>query len=135
MNNLYDIKYTNSRDKTVYLKRSEDLEYSHYADDDCMLYGYLVDCTDGETYLLFAPDMNSLRYLNAYNKIFQMLQRRVSEHDYEPIRDCIRPAFTCEFNEEIQDHKILRAPWEYYGRIFRVLPNRNYDDILKQQNA
>lgn len=125
MDNLYDIKYTNFDNEIVYLKRSPDLECGSYANDGFILNGYLVDCTDGETYLVFAPDEISIRYSPAFDKLMSMKQRDLINPELGPTVYHIQPAYTDE-------DQVLKGSWSYYGKIFRILPNRNYDDVIEK---
>lgn len=93
------------------------LEY--YPDGMETIPGYLVDCTNDHTYLVFAPDMSSLKHIRAYYQIMKMVKSRMSDHDYDPIRYCIYPAQSSEFDEDGQ-RKVFHAPASEMGKIYVV---------------
>ena len=107
--------YINHKGEEVPYQRCTELEFINYGS----IPGYLVDCTDGNTYLLFAPDMSSLKHIHAYQKIIRMAKTYYSDHMYDPVRQCIRPAFCSEL-DEIGDYKVLHGPLSNLGKIFRL---------------
>lgn len=100
-------------------KQATDLEFPQYHNGRETIPGYLIDCTDGHKYLVFAPDLNCVRHILAYQKITRMVKKYMSDHEYDPIRDCIHPAF-CHEKDELGDYKVLHAPVSEMGKIFIV---------------
>lgn len=92
--------------------RAKDLEVDQFT-----VPGYLLECTDGHTYLIFAPDMTSAKYMPEYRKLFDIAKIRMSDHD--PVRICYQPAFSSH-RDEYHDHKVFRAPASEVGKIFLV---------------
>ena len=98
--------------------RAKELEVSLERSDDTVP-GYLLECTDGHTYLIFAPDMTSAKHMPVYHKLFDMAKTRMSDHDYDPIRLCFKPAFSSRINE-YGDNQVFRAPASEMGKIYLV---------------
>lgn len=101
------------------LEQCPHLELNWAHDGMPKVHGYLVECTDGHTYLLFAPDMFSLQHIHAYCHIFDMVKTRMSDHDYDPIRKCIKPAL-CNEKDEYGFYKEFYAPASEIGKIYLV---------------
>ena len=111
--------YTSNLGKEVEYEECTDMETPHLSDG--MVPGYLVDSEDGNTYLLFAPDMDSLKHMHAYRTIIRSAKEYMSDHMYDPIRKQIRPAF-CNDVDEYGDHVVLRKPAdEYLGKVFKIV--------------
>lgn len=98
--------------------RAKELEVCLERSDD-KVPGYLLECTDGHTYLIFAPDMTSAKHMPIYHKLFDMAKTRMSDHDYDPVRLCFKPAFSSH-RDEYHDHKVFRAPASEIGKIYLV---------------
>lgn len=98
--------------------RAKELEVAHEKDDD-KVPGYLLECTDGHTYLIFAQDMASAKHSPVYQKLFDMAKTRMSDHDHDSVRLCFRPAFS-KYRDEYHDHKVFRAPASEIGKIYIV---------------
>lgn len=95
------------------------LEFDHNHLGMTTVPGYLFDCTDGHRYMVFAPDMDSLKHMHAYHRILGMVKTRMSDHDYDPVRQCIEPAWSYE-KDEFGDHKVFHAPASEMGKIYVV---------------
>lgn len=81
--------------------------------------GYIVKCKDGHSYLVFAPDMDSVKHMHAYSKLMRSVKTYMSDHDYDPVRKCISPAWSYETDER-GDYKVFHAPAYEMGKIFVV---------------
>lgn len=103
----------------VGLERCPDMEMGWARNGMPEIPGYLVECTDGHTYLMFAPDMSSLKNIHAYWRVLSMVKQRMSDHEYDPMRDCISPALTSEIDTD-GSHKPLRAPASEMGKVYLV---------------
>lgn len=101
-------------------EQATELEYGWAHDGTSEVLGFLIDCTDGHTYLVFAPDRNCLTHMAAYSRILRMVKTRMSDHEYDPIRKCIKPAFSSEYDDGFGDHKVFCAPPSEMGKIYRV---------------
>ena len=101
-------------------EQATELEVSWCHDGMPEVPGYLISCTDGHTYLVFAPNMNCLKDMGKYHKILNMVETYMSDHTYDPIRERIRPAWSSEFDEKYGDRKIFHAPASEMGKIYRV---------------
>lgn len=100
-------------------KQYSDLELDWCHDGMDTIPGYLITCTDGHTYLCFAPDMDSLKHMHVYRKVMNMAEVYMSDHMYDPLRKRIRPAF-CHEKDEWDNYKVFYAPASEIGKIYLV---------------
>lgn len=98
--------------KDLNFEQATNLELEYLHDGMEMVPGYIVDCTDGHSYLLFAPDMSSLKHMHSYYHIMDMVK-------FDPLRECIYPAMSYEKNE-YGYYKAFCAPTSEMGKIFLV---------------
>lgn len=99
--------------------QSETLELMNYRDGMKTVPGYIVECVDGHSYLVFAPDIDSLKHMYSYHNLMKRVKERLSDHIYDPIRKCIYPAWSFE-KDEYGNHKVFHAPASEMGKIFLV---------------
>lgn len=100
--------------------RKEDLELvpENYKDRN-KIPGYFLECKDGNTYLLFGPDMDAVKHMHAYTKLFRMAKTYMSDHTYNPERLCFKPAF-CKEKDIWGGYKVYCAPITEMGKIYLV---------------
>lgn len=98
--------------------RAKELELDNQVDRGTIP-GYTLECTDGHTYLIFAPDMDSAKHMHAYFRLFRMGKKRMSDHMYDPVRLCFSPAWSNEI-DEFGHHKVFTAPVSEMGKIYLV---------------
>lgn len=87
--------------------RAKELELIEDGDEN-KVPGYLVECTDGHTYLIFAPDKPSAEHMYNYRKLLEMRKHK-----------SLRLAFS-KYRDEYHDHKIFHAPASEIGKIYVV---------------
>lgn len=105
-------------DKIIF-EQCPDLEMPYNHNGMPTVPGYTIDCTNGHTYLIFGPDMDSVKRMSAYSRLFRMVKKRMSDHDYDPIRMCFHPAWSSE-KDEWGDYKVFHAPASEMGKIYLI---------------
>lgn len=58
-----------SRGKTISVHQQQDKGWPKYLNGMEDLPGFFIDCDDGNTYLVFAPDMESVTHMHCYERL------------------------------------------------------------------
>ena len=116
---IVEIWYTDHTGKKITLERDKQYELRSDEDGTHTIPAYIITTKDDKKYLVFAPDMDAVKHMHCYSKLVRNVKERYSDHEYDPIRKCISPAFCDELDDE-GSPKVLQGPVQLMGNIYRV---------------
>ena len=103
----------------VRAKRAKDMEYTHRR--PLTVFGYVIECEDGQRYVCFDTDIPSVRYGNLQAKVTSHIRTYMSDHDYDPERERLTPLWSIRPERGgTMGHRVIRRPWWFRGRVYRL---------------
>lgn len=112
--------YINPEQQIVSFYQDQRKGHQEYLDGMSTIPGFIVECEDNHSYLLFAPEMEALKHMRCYYSIIDNAKQYDTDQGYCPFVPCIYPAYVGVYDiaTKTYNKKPLVAPVTEMGKIY-----------------